>query len=146
MILWSELPILHLGKRRPHWGGNLTDLLPCPQEMMYIWNGYAVIGKQPELTDGILEIINKAEETLEKGPGDYPQVSLNLLGWLRPQVFTVLKFPSTKNVLPSSTLVMILYLSRLSFSGGFSKLSLVLPVGSRPPLGFHNPSASFSQS
>lgn len=49
-----------------------TDLLPCPQEMMYIWNGYAVIGKQPELTDGILEIINKAEEMLEKGPGDYP--------------------------------------------------------------------------
>lgn len=45
-----------------------TDLLPCPQEMMYIWNGYAVIGKQPELTDGILEIINKAEEMLEKGP------------------------------------------------------------------------------
>ena len=50
-----------------------TDLLPCPQEMMYIWNGYAVIGKQPELTDGILEIITKAEELLEKGPGDYPQ-------------------------------------------------------------------------
>ena len=41
--------------------------------MMYIWNGYAVIGKQPELTDGILEIIIKAEEMLEKGPGDYPQ-------------------------------------------------------------------------
>ena len=34
---------------------------------MYIWNGYAVIGKQPELTDGILEIIIKAEEMLEKG-------------------------------------------------------------------------------
>ncbi|XP_045333285.1 tetratricopeptide repeat protein 39A isoform X7 [Leopardus geoffroyi] len=57
-----------LGKPRLHWGGNLTDLLPYPQEMMYIWNGYAVIGKQPELTDGILEIITKAEETLEKGP------------------------------------------------------------------------------
>uniref|UniRef100_A0ABI7ZEK7 Tetratricopeptide repeat domain 39A n=2 Tax=Felinae TaxID=338152 RepID=A0ABI7ZEK7_FELCA len=43
--------------------------LPIPAlEMMYIWNGYAVIGKQPELTDGILEIITKAEETLEKGP------------------------------------------------------------------------------
>ena len=36
--------------------------------MMYIWNGYAVIGKQPELTDGILEIIIKAEEMLEKLP------------------------------------------------------------------------------
>ena len=38
---------------------------------MYIWNGYAVIGKQPELTDGILEIIIKAEEMLEKGPGPW---------------------------------------------------------------------------
>lgn len=45
-------------------------MLPCPQEMMYIWNGYAVIGKQPELTDGILGIITKAEEMLKKGPGD----------------------------------------------------------------------------
>uniref|UniRef100_A0A673U546 Tetratricopeptide repeat domain 39A n=1 Tax=Suricata suricatta TaxID=37032 RepID=A0A673U546_SURSU len=54
--------------------------LPIPAlEMMYIWNGYAVIGKQPELTDGILEIITKAEETLEKGPGNYPQV-LELVG------------------------------------------------------------------
>ncbi|XP_008574098.1 PREDICTED: tetratricopeptide repeat protein 39A isoform X2 [Galeopterus variegatus] len=43
--------------------------LPIPAlEMMYIWNGYAVIGKQPALTDGILEIITKAEEMLEKGP------------------------------------------------------------------------------
>ncbi|XP_054996836.1 tetratricopeptide repeat protein 39A isoform X2 [Sorex araneus] len=43
--------------------------LPIPAlEMMYIWNGYAVIGKEPELTDGILEIIIKAEETLQKGP------------------------------------------------------------------------------
>ncbi|XP_077005811.1 tetratricopeptide repeat protein 39A isoform X3 [Tamandua tetradactyla] len=43
--------------------------LPVPAlEMMYIWNGYAVIGKQPELTDGILEIITKAEEMLERGP------------------------------------------------------------------------------
>jgi hypothetical protein len=41
--------------------------------MMYIWNGYAVIGKQPELTDGMLEVIIKAEEMLAKGPGDYTQ-------------------------------------------------------------------------
>ena len=49
--------------------------------MMYIWNGYAVIGKQPELTEGILEIIIKAEEMLEKGPGDYPR-PLNWPGWV----------------------------------------------------------------
>ncbi|KAM9687482.1 tetratricopeptide repeat protein 39A isoform 2-T2 [Trichechus inunguis] len=43
--------------------------LPIPAlEMMYIWNGYAVIGKQRELTDGILEVITRAEEMLEKGP------------------------------------------------------------------------------
>uniref|UniRef100_A0A2K6Q8D0 Tetratricopeptide repeat domain 39A n=1 Tax=Rhinopithecus roxellana TaxID=61622 RepID=A0A2K6Q8D0_RHIRO len=43
--------------------------LPVPAlEMMYIWNGYAVIGKQPTLTDRMLEIITKAEEMLEKGP------------------------------------------------------------------------------
>lgn len=67
-----------------------TDLLLCPQEMMYIWNGYAVIGKRPELTDGILEIITKAEEMLEKGPGDYYSQALELarLGQTT-QVFTV---------------------------------------------------------
>lgn len=43
------------------------------QEMMYIWNGYAVIGKQPKLTDEMLEVITKAEEMLAMGPGDYPQ-------------------------------------------------------------------------
>ncbi|XP_060061891.1 tetratricopeptide repeat protein 39A isoform X2 [Erinaceus europaeus] len=43
--------------------------LPIPAlEMMYIWNGYAVIGKQPELTDGILAIITNTEEMLQKGP------------------------------------------------------------------------------
>ncbi|XP_029396210.1 tetratricopeptide repeat protein 39A isoform X3 [Mus pahari] len=43
--------------------------LPVPAlEMMYIWNGYAVIGKQPKLTDGMLEVITKAEEMLAMGP------------------------------------------------------------------------------
>ncbi|XP_031234034.1 tetratricopeptide repeat protein 39A isoform X8 [Mastomys coucha] len=43
--------------------------LPIPAlEMMYIWNGYAVIGKQPKLTDGMLEVITKAEEMLAMGP------------------------------------------------------------------------------
>lgn len=63
-----------------------TDLPhPCSQEMMYIWNGYAVIGKQPELTDGMLEIITKAEAVLAQGPGDYMQALVSArLG----QVFT----------------------------------------------------------
>lgn len=43
--------------------------LPIPAlEMMYIWNGYAVIGKQQKLTDGMLAVITKAEEMLAMGP------------------------------------------------------------------------------
>lgn len=42
---------------------------------MYIWNGYAVIGKQPKLTDGMLTVITKAEERLAAGPG----IALRLL-------------------------------------------------------------------
>lgn len=62
---------------------------------MYIWNGYAVIGKQPKLTDGMLEVITKAEEMLAMGPGDYPQApDPGRLG----QVFRV-QGSSAKNVL-----------------------------------------------
>uniref|UniRef100_A0A8C8R985 Tetratricopeptide repeat domain 39A n=1 Tax=Pelusios castaneus TaxID=367368 RepID=A0A8C8R985_9SAUR len=40
---------------------------PVPAlEMMYIWNGYAVIGKCPELTEGMLETLTEAEAALEK--------------------------------------------------------------------------------
>uniref|UniRef100_F6V4Q3 Tetratricopeptide repeat domain 39A n=1 Tax=Equus caballus TaxID=9796 RepID=F6V4Q3_HORSE len=132
-------------KSRRYLSPNPISLPIPPLEMMYIWNGYAVIGKQPELTDGILEIITKAEEMLEKGPGDSPR-PLNLPGWVRPQVFTV--EDSTKNVLPHfSTLVTVLCLSRLSFNGSSSRqLSFVPQVGSRSPLGSHSPWASFNQS
>ncbi|KAG8535507.1 hypothetical protein GDO81_028401 [Engystomops pustulosus] len=34
--------------------------------MMYIWNGYAVIGKQKQLTEEMLDTLNKAEEHLEE--------------------------------------------------------------------------------
>uniref|UniRef100_A0A8C5R3S0 Tetratricopeptide repeat domain 39A n=1 Tax=Leptobrachium leishanense TaxID=445787 RepID=A0A8C5R3S0_9ANUR len=41
-------------------------LLPVPPlEMMYIWNGYAVIGKHPDLTQSMLETLARAEEALE---------------------------------------------------------------------------------
>uniref|UniRef100_A0A8C6XNI1 Tetratricopeptide repeat domain 39A n=1 Tax=Naja naja TaxID=35670 RepID=A0A8C6XNI1_NAJNA len=43
--------------------------LPVPVlEMMYIWNGYAVIGKCPDLTANMLESLADAETILEKGP------------------------------------------------------------------------------
>nr|XP_056700756.1 tetratricopeptide repeat protein 39A [Euleptes europaea] len=43
--------------------------LPVPAlEMMYIWNGYAVIGKRPDLTAGMLESLAEAEAALERRP------------------------------------------------------------------------------
>ncbi|XP_043555151.1 tetratricopeptide repeat protein 39A isoform X2 [Chiloscyllium plagiosum] len=43
--------------------------LPVPAlEMMYIWNGYTVIGKHQDLTEGMLETLDEAERTLENGP------------------------------------------------------------------------------
>ncbi|XP_067893250.1 tetratricopeptide repeat protein 39A isoform X1 [Heterodontus francisci] len=43
--------------------------LPVPAlEMMYIWNGYTVIGKHQDLTEGMLETLNEAERTLESAP------------------------------------------------------------------------------
>ncbi|XP_069498317.1 tetratricopeptide repeat protein 39A isoform X2 [Ambystoma mexicanum] len=43
--------------------------LPVPPlEMMYIWNGYAVIGKHRDLTEGMLETLDEAEAALETAP------------------------------------------------------------------------------
>lgn len=46
---------------------NFILLLVFVLEMMYIWNGYVVIGKQLIFIDGMFEIIIKVEEMLEKG-------------------------------------------------------------------------------
>lgn len=35
-----------------------------PQEMMYVWNGFTVVGRRPELTERILATLEKAEEEL----------------------------------------------------------------------------------
>lgn len=35
------------------------------QEMMYIWNGYTVIGKHKDLTEGMLKTLHEAQERLE---------------------------------------------------------------------------------
>lgn len=39
-----------------------------PQEMMYVWNGFTIVGKRPELTEGILSTLEKAEEQLRNDP------------------------------------------------------------------------------
>lgn len=38
------------------------------QEMMYIWNGYTVIGKHKDLTEGMLKTLEEAQQTLEQHP------------------------------------------------------------------------------
>ncbi|XP_014905432.1 tetratricopeptide repeat protein 39B-like isoform X1 [Poecilia latipinna] len=37
-------------------------------EMMYVWNGFMVVGKRPELTEGILSTLEAAEEQLRSDP------------------------------------------------------------------------------
>nr|XP_004549457.1 tetratricopeptide repeat protein 39B isoform X2 [Maylandia zebra] len=37
-------------------------------EMMYVWNGFTIVGKKPELTEGILSTLEKAEEQLRNDP------------------------------------------------------------------------------
>lgn len=38
------------------------------QEMMYIWNGYTVIGKHKDLTEGMLKTLHEAQDKLESSP------------------------------------------------------------------------------
>ncbi|KAM4721790.1 tetratricopeptide repeat protein 39A [Rhinophrynus dorsalis] len=52
-------------KSRRYLPQNPIPLPVPPLEMMYIWNGYAVIGKHRDLTEGMLDTLMKAEESLE---------------------------------------------------------------------------------
>lgn len=38
---------------------------------MYVWNGFTVVGKRPELTESILSILEKAEEELSEASGEF---------------------------------------------------------------------------
>uniref|UniRef100_A0AAY4CI00 Tetratricopeptide repeat domain 39A n=1 Tax=Denticeps clupeoides TaxID=299321 RepID=A0AAY4CI00_9TELE len=43
--------------------------LPAPPlEMMYIWNGYTVIGKHRDLTEGMLKMLDEAQQKMEHNP------------------------------------------------------------------------------
>ncbi|XP_038234834.1 tetratricopeptide repeat protein 39A-like [Dermochelys coriacea] len=45
--------------------------LPVPAlEMMYMWNGFTVLGKQRELLEGTLETLTQAEKKLQESPAD----------------------------------------------------------------------------
>ncbi|XP_034035600.1 tetratricopeptide repeat protein 39A isoform X2 [Thalassophryne amazonica] len=53
-------------KARRYLPENPVPLPAPPLEMMYIWNGYTVIGKQKDLTEGMLETLDEAQAKLEK--------------------------------------------------------------------------------
>ncbi|XP_041127330.1 tetratricopeptide repeat protein 39A-like isoform X2 [Polyodon spathula] len=55
-------------KARRYLSPNPLPLPVAPLEMMYIWNGYAVIGKHRDLTEGMLDTLNQAQRTLEQAP------------------------------------------------------------------------------
>ncbi|XP_044157757.1 tetratricopeptide repeat protein 39A isoform X1 [Bufo gargarizans] len=56
-------------KSRRYQAQNPVPLPVPPLEMMYIWNGYAIIGKQKSLTEDMLLTLSKAEEGLRKLQG-----------------------------------------------------------------------------
>ena len=37
---------------------------------MYVWNGFTVVGKRPELTQNILATLERAEEQLRNNSGE----------------------------------------------------------------------------
>ncbi|XP_036435099.1 tetratricopeptide repeat protein 39A isoform X1 [Colossoma macropomum] len=50
---------------------NVENPIPLPApplEMMYIWNGYTVIGKHRDLTEGMLKTLDEAQQKLEHYP------------------------------------------------------------------------------
>lgn len=56
------------------WIQSFLSLFPPPlQEMMYMWNGFSVISKRPELTDGMMRTLESAERSLLEAPGNTTQ-------------------------------------------------------------------------
>lgn len=50
---------------------SFRSIFPPPiQEMMYMWNGFSVISKRPELTDGMMQTLEAAERALLEAPGN----------------------------------------------------------------------------
>lgn len=55
-------------KARRYNSDNAVPLPAPPLEMMYIWNGYTVIGKHKDLTEGMLKTLDEAQQMLEQYP------------------------------------------------------------------------------
>lgn len=47
-----------------------TTIVPMSQEMMYVWNGFAIVGKRVDLTKSILTTLEVAEEQLRDDPSE----------------------------------------------------------------------------
>ncbi|XP_015212258.1 tetratricopeptide repeat protein 39A isoform X1 [Lepisosteus oculatus] len=52
-------------KARRYLAENHTPLPAPPLEMMYIWNGFTVIGKHRDLTEGMLKTLDEAQKKME---------------------------------------------------------------------------------
>uniref|UniRef100_A0A8C0G9T2 Tetratricopeptide repeat protein 39A n=1 Tax=Chelonoidis abingdonii TaxID=106734 RepID=A0A8C0G9T2_CHEAB len=57
-------------KARRYKGSRPVPLLVPALEMMYMWNGFTVLGKQRELLEGTLETLTRAEKRLQESPGN----------------------------------------------------------------------------
>ncbi|XP_069024185.1 tetratricopeptide repeat protein 39B-like [Embiotoca jacksoni] len=55
-------------KAQRYSSSNPVKLVVPALEMMYVWNGFTIVGKIPELTKNILCTLEKAEEELQKDP------------------------------------------------------------------------------
>ncbi|KAK2817151.1 hypothetical protein Q5P01_025342 [Channa striata] len=55
-------------KAQRYSSSNPVKLVVPALEMMYVWNGFTVVGKRPELTESILATLEKAQEQLTDDP------------------------------------------------------------------------------
>ncbi|KAM7394376.1 hypothetical protein PAMP_021183 [Pampus punctatissimus] len=55
-------------KAQRYFSSNPVKLIVPALEMMYVWNGFTVVGKRPEMTESILTTLEKAEEQLKDDP------------------------------------------------------------------------------
>ncbi|KAF1395342.1 hypothetical protein PFLUV_G00010530 [Perca fluviatilis] len=55
-------------KAKRYSSSNPVKLVVPALEMMYVWNGFTVVGKRPELTTNILTTLEEAEELLKDDP------------------------------------------------------------------------------
>lgn len=56
---------------RPGQTSSRSDLnFLCLQEMMYVWNGFTIVGKRADYTEALLVTIETAEQRLRDDPGE----------------------------------------------------------------------------